>query len=49
MISRETSDFSKEISLEVIINHFLIIVIDKLKNIKIWNKYTIYFNQNHLK
>ncbi len=21
----------------------------KLKNIKIWNKYTIYFNQMHLK
>ncbi len=33
----------------MILNNFLIIVIEKLKNIKIWNKYTIYFNQKHLK
>ena len=33
----------------MILNHFLTIVIKKLKNIKIWNKYTIYFNQKHLK
>ncbi len=41
--------YKKVLSKKMILNHFLIIVIEKLKNMKIWNRYTIYFNQNALK